>query len=151
MKKNTFFILPFVFFFLTSCDKTIDNMTNLQNRNIELAQQLFKEFNRHDWRAMANLYSDSAEFKDPSFGKEAIIQTREQIYEKYKELGEIFHDIQDKVINLYPSGDEHIIVEFISSGTAPDGSKLLLPICTILTFKNEIIIKDYTYYDNHSH
>jgi ketosteroid isomerase-like protein len=55
---------------------------------------------------------------------------------------------QDEIIQVYPSDNNHIIVEFISSGTAPDGSKFELPICTIFTIENEKIVKDFTYYDN---
>jgi hypothetical protein len=36
----------------------------------------------------------------------------------------------------------------VSSGTAPDSSKLELPICTILTIENGKITQDFTYYDN---
>lgn len=49
---------------------------------------------------------------------------------------------------MYPSGENHIIVEFVSSGTAPDNSKFELPICTIFTIENGLITKDFTYYDN---
>ena len=57
-------------------------------------------------------------------------------------------DVKDKVIQTYPSGDNHIIVEFVSSGTAPDNSKFELPICTIFTIENGLITKDFTYFDN---
>jgi len=49
---------------------------------------------------------------------------------------------------MYSSGDKHVIVEFISTGTAPDNSKFELPICTIFTIENKKITKDFTYYDN---
>jgi hypothetical protein len=52
------------------------------------------------------------------------------------------------VIQTYPSGDKHIIVEFVSSGTAPDSSKFELAICTIFTIENGLITKDFTYFDN---
>ena len=41
-----------------------------------------------------------------------------------------------------------MIVEFISTGTAEDGSQFELPICTIFTIENGKITKDFTYYDN---
>ena len=75
-------------------------------------------------------------------------QTRQQIIDKYSELNKVFPDLHDEVIQTYPSGDKHIIVEFISTGTAPDNSKFELPICTIMTIENGIITKDFTYYDN---
>ena len=62
----------------------------------------------------------------------------------------MFPDVKDNVIHTYPSGDNHIIVEFISSGTAPDQTKFELPICTIFTIENGLITKDYTYFDNSS-
>ncbi|WP_198412578.1 nuclear transport factor 2 family protein [Kaistella antarctica] len=52
------------------------------------------------------------------------------------------------MIQIYPSGNQHIIVEFISRGTAPDNTKFELPICTIFTIENGLITKDFTYYDN---
>ena len=60
----------------------------------------------------------------------------------------VFPELYDEVIQVYPSGDNHIIVEFVSTGTAPDDSKFELPICTIFTFENGKITKDFTYYDN---
>jgi ketosteroid isomerase-like protein len=56
--------------------------------------------------------------------------------------------LKDEVKAVYPSGENHIIVEFISTGTAPDNSKFELPICTIFTIENGKITKDFTYYDN---
>lgn len=44
--------------------------------------------------------------------------------------------------------EKHITVESISTGTAADGSKFELPICTIFTIENGKITKDFTYYDN---
>ncbi len=97
---------------------------------------------------MANLYSEVSEFKDPLLGPGIIKQTRQQIIDKYSELNNIFPDLHDEIIQIYPSGDKHIIVEFVSSGTAPDDSKFELPICTILTIENGIITKDFTYFHN---
>ena len=60
----------------------------------------------------------------------------------------MFPDIKDRIVNIYPSGDKHVVVEFISTGTAPDGTKFELPICTIFTIENGKITKDFTYFDN---
>ena len=116
--------------------------------NEKLVKQYFEHFNNHDWEKMANMYTEISEFKDPSLGQGIVKQTRKQIIEKYSELNKIFPDLQDKVIQIYPSGEKHIIVEFVSTGTAPDNSKFELPICTIFTIENGIITKDYTYFDN---
>ena len=94
------------------------------------------------------MYVPVSDFKDPSLGQGIVKQSRNQILEKYSALNELFPDLKDEIISIYPSGDKNVIVEFISSGTAPDGSKFQLPICTIFTIENGKITKDFTYYDN---
>ena len=118
-----------------------------QEENVLIAKNVYKYFNEHDWAKMAELYADPADFKDPSFGQGIVQQTRQQIVGKYKEMEEMSKDIRDEVIQVYPSGDKHVIVEFVSSGTAPNGEKWSLPICTIFTIENGQITKDFTYYD----
>lgn len=49
---------------------------------------------------------------------------------------------------MYPSGDNHIIVEFISSRTPVDNSTFYMPICTIFIVDNGLITKDFTHFDN---
>jgi len=115
--------------------------------NIQIAENVYKYFNEHDWEKMAGLYADPADFKDPSFGQEIVKQTRQQTIEKYKAMEEMSRDIRDEIVQVYPSGYMHVIVEFISSGTAPNGKKWILPICTIFTIENGQITKDFTYYD----
>lgn len=122
------------------------NMTPSENE--KLVAQYFEHFNNHEWTEMANMYAATVDFKDPSLGLGIVKQTRQQVIDKYTELNKTFPDIQDNVIQTYPSSNKHIIVEFISSGTAPDGSKFELPICTIFTIENGSITADYTYYDN---
>lgn len=116
--------------------------------NVKLVNQYFEHFNNHEWTEMANMYAETSDFKDPSLGQGIVKQSRQQIMDKYSELNEIFPDLHDEVIQIYPSGDKHIIVEFVSSGTAPDNSKFKLPICTIFTIENGIITKDFSYFDN---
>ncbi|MCC9135486.1 nuclear transport factor 2 family protein [Pontibacter silvestris] len=111
-------------------------------------RQYFEHFNNHDWATMSSMYSENADFKDPSLGQGIVKQSRELIVKKYEELSQIFPDIRDEVVNIYPSGDKHVVVEFISTGTAPDSSSFELPICTIFTIENGLITKDFTYYDN---
>lgn len=143
MKTLIVFILAIT---LISCDGQNEKV-NI-SKNVELVNQYFEHFNNHNWEKMTEMYSETAEFKDPSLGQGTIIQTHEQIIIKYRELNRIFSDINDKVIEIYPSGEKHIVVEFVSSGTAPDGSKFELPICTIFEIKNGKIIKDFSYFDN---
>lgn len=116
--------------------------------NEKIVRQLFEHFNKHDWNAMAKLYSDPAEFKDPAFGPGVVKQTHQETIAKYSEMQQIFPDIRDDVAEVYPSGNNHVIVEFTSTGTSPDGSAFTLPICTIFTIENGKITKDFTYYDN---
>jgi len=119
-----------------------------EQKNTELVHTFFKHFNAHDWHAMANMYVETAEFKDPSFGDQPIKQTRQQIIDKYAELNKTFPDIQDKILQIYPAGQNHIIVEFVSTGTMSDGSTFTLPICTIFTIEAGLITKGFTYYDD---
>lgn len=122
-------------------------MINISN-NEKLIKQYFELFNQHDWKKMSEMYTETADFKDPSLGKGIVKQSRKQTEEKYAELHKIFPDLHDEVIQIYPSGENHIIVEFVSTGTAPDNSKFELPICTIFTIDNGLITKDFTYFDN---
>lgn len=136
---------------LISCNNQTQNImaiTIQQTNNEKLVQQYFEHFNNHEWIKMANIYAETSEFKDPSLGQGTVKQTRQQIIDKYSELNKIFPDLHDQVIQTYPSGDKHIIVEFVSTGTAPDKSKFELQICTILTIENGIITKDFSYFDN---
>ena len=147
IKMKHLITLFFATFALISCNnQNKKSMTTTDNE--KLVKQYFEYFNKHQWTKMANMYSEISEFKDPSLGKGIVKQTRQQIIDKYSELNKVFLDLHDQIIQIYPSGDKHIIVEFVSSGTAPDSSKFELPICTILTIENGIITKDFTYFDN---
>ncbi|KIO76888.1 hypothetical protein TH53_12365 [Pedobacter lusitanus] len=132
---------------LISCHSK-DHETMVLLNNQKLVKTYFEHFNNHEWKKMAGMYVENAEFKDPSLGKGMTRQSREQIIKKYRELNQLFPDIKDQVINIYPSGDHSIIVEFVSTGTASDQTKFELPVCTIFTFEKGLITKDFTYYDN---
>ena len=140
-------ILVFTLPLLSSCNtQKQENLT--PTNNVKLVNQYFEYFNTHEWTKMANMYAESADFKDPSLGQGIVKQTRQQTIEKYTELNKLFPDLHDRIIQTYPSGDKNIIVEFVSSGTGPDNQKFELPICTIFTIENGIITKDFTYFDN---
>ena len=139
----------------TACNRAIkdENLSIAPNnlameKNVALVQTYFAHFNNHDWGKMAEMYAETAKFKDPSFGPEIVEQTREQIIRKYSEMHELFPDIHDEVTALYPSEDKHIIVEFVSSGTAPDNFPFKLPVCTIFTIEQGLITHDFTYYND---
>lgn len=111
-------------------------------------EKYFRIFNQHDWRALAALYAPNAEFRDPSLGPKVVKQSQEDFIKKYGELAAAFPDVSDRVVAVYTSGPQHVVVEFVSTGTAPDGTKFELPICTIFELSGGLIVKDYTYYDN---
>ena len=145
LKMKHLWTLLIAAFVLTHCS---DQKSTAATENDKLIQQYFKHFNNHDWKKMADMYTETAEFKDPSLGKSIVKQSRQQIINKYTALSQMFPDVKDKVLQTYNSGDNHIIVEFISTGTAPDNTKFELPICTIFTIENGKITKDFTYFDN---
>lgn len=138
--KRIYLLLSLVF--LMACQPKVENKSNKT-----LVETYFDHFNKHDWKAMADLYVDTAEMKDPSIGPENVKMTKADIISKYSELEQMIPDVKDSIINIYSAGN-NVIVEFISSGTAPDGSKFQLPICTVFEIKDGKICKDLTYYDN---
>ncbi|WP_433763380.1 nuclear transport factor 2 family protein [Flavobacterium ginsenosidimutans] len=129
---------------LISCNKT----AKAASENEKLIRQYFDLFNKHQWKEMSDMYIENAEFKDPTFGIGVRRQSKQEIIEKYAGLGAYFPNIQDKILQIYPSGEKNIIVEFISTGTGIDKSKFTLQICTIFTIENGKITQDFTYYDN---
>lgn len=135
-------------FVLASCNNQNQSKTMDTTKNEKVVKQYFEYFNSHNWKKMAEMYTETADFKDPSLGQGIVKQTRKQIEEKYAGLNEVFPDLKDSIVQIYPSGEKYIIVEFISSGTALDNSKFELPICTIFTIENGMITKDFTYFDN---
>jgi ketosteroid isomerase-like protein len=68
--------------------------------------------------------------------------------QKYSEMQKMMPDIRDSIVAVYPSGEKNVVIEFISTGTGPDGKPFALPICSILTIENGFITRDFTYYDN---
>lgn len=118
---------------------------NEQEQNVAIVKSMFNAFNKHDWKAMADHYADSASFLDPAYGTEYVVQSKAEMIQKYSELQAMFPDVQDHVVGLYPSGDK-VAVEFISSGKN-DSVEFTLPISCILTLKDGKIIRDATYYD----
>lgn len=141
--KNLF-IFTLVVLTSISCGKY---KTDSTYNNERLIQNYFEHFNNHEWERMANMYAPTAEFIDPSLGAGIVKQTRRQTIDKYAALHRNYPDLHDQVIRTYSSGKNHIIVEFISTGTAPGELRFSLPICTIFTIENGKIIKDFTYFD----
>lgn len=142
------FALIVITLVIISCNNQNQSKVVDTSKNEKIVKQYFEYFNNHDWKKMSEMYKETADFKDPSFGKGIVKQTRKQTEDKYAELNKIFLDLHDEIIQIYPSGENHIIVEFVSTGTAPDNSKLELPICTVFTIEKGLITKDFTYFDN---
>ncbi|MDX6189737.1 nuclear transport factor 2 family protein [Flavobacterium sp. Fl-318] len=136
----------FTLLILISCNN--QKPQNMESKNTALVKQYFEHFNNHKWKEISEMYTPTADFKDPSLGTGIVKQTRAETLKKYSELNQMFPDLTDKVIQIYPSGENNVIVEFVSSGTAEDDSTFELPICTIFTIENGLITKDFTYYDN---
>ena len=141
--KN-FILLLSLFITLFSCK----NSSNQSSENQAIIKQLYEHFNKHEWQKMADLYVETTDFKDPSFGTEITKQTRQQTVQKYSEMAKMFPNIKDEVVQMYNSGNNVVVVEFVSTGTAADGTKFKMPICSIYTIENGKIAKDFTYYDN---
>jgi hypothetical protein len=145
MKKTISLLILCIGF--TNCKNDIQVVPNI-NDHVAFVRQYFDYFNHHNWEKLASLYADTAEFKDPTLGVGIALQTRAQTIKKYSELNSMFPDLNDKVINTYVSGNNHVIVEFVSTGTGLDMVKFELPICTIFTIENGLITKDFSYFDN---
>lgn len=125
-----------------------ETQVNPAVENEKLVRQLFDHFNKHEWDKMASLYADTAEFKDPAWGQEIRKQSHQDIVGHYSQLQSFLPNIAISSLTLYPSGDKHIIAEFVSTGSSPGSMTISVPICTIFTIENGKILKDYTYYDN---
>lgn len=145
--KNLSLFLVASLVFISCAQQSNHLEADNNSANQKLVQSYFTHFNNHDWTKMAAMYIDSAEFKDPSFGREIVKQSRQQIIDKYTQLQQAIPDVRDSVLKVYPAGKNNIVVEFLASGTAPDGSTFGLPICTIFTIENGLITQDFTYYD----
>jgi limonene-1,2-epoxide hydrolase len=146
MKKTGIIVLLALLFL--SCNNQAKSPNLDPSEKEKIVKQYFEYFNNHQWKELADMYSPIADFKDPSFGKEMTIQTRRQTINKYNTLNMLFPDLHDEIVTIYPSDEKHIIVEFISTGTAADSTKFKLPICTIFTIEKGKITKDFTYFDN---
>jgi len=69
---------------LISCnDKDVSNSTAV---NIEITNQYFENFNNHNWGKVAEMYAETVECKDPSFGNKIVRQAKEQIFQRISEM-----------------------------------------------------------------
>ncbi len=145
MSVKTLLVLLISSLFFLSCQS---ETSQVEQANKELINKYFSLFNQHDWKALSEMYADSAEFKDPTSGMKVIKKSKAQFIEEYSGLQEQFPDVHDQVVNVYPSGEHHVVVEFISTGTGADQKKFELQIVVIFRLENGKIVEDFTYYDN---
>ena len=97
-QRKTLLALACILVGMSAC--TTQKPETTSKRNEAIARQLFEHFNNHNWKNMAAMYTETADFKDPSFGKNTVKQTRAQIIEKYSQLQQMFPDIRDSIIAL---------------------------------------------------
>jgi limonene-1,2-epoxide hydrolase len=137
-----------IIFTVCSCKDQVKTPNLDPSKKEKIVKQYFEYYNNHQWNELATLYSPIADFKDPSFGPEMTIQTRRQTINKYNKLNTLFADLHSEIVKIYPSDEQHIIVELVSTGTAADSTKFKLPICKIFTIDKGKITQDFTYFDN---
>ena len=147
MIRSTFLSLLLIALFSCNNSNQKSNIMDNSATNKKIIEQYFTHFNNHEWQKMADMYVDQPEMKDPAYGIKNVKMTKADIIKKYSKLNQMIPDVHDNVIKMYHSND-NVIVEFESSGTSPDGSKFVLPVCTIFEIKEGKITKDLTYYDN---
>lgn len=138
---------PLIYLLVWACVACTSSPSTQEEISTRHVQSMFDAFNRHDWKAMAEHYADSALFLDPAFGNEFVLQSRNEMINKYTEMQDLFPDIHDEVVSVVAQGDK-VSVEFISTGSSGDSISFKLPISCVLTLHNSLIVKDATYYNN---
>jgi ketosteroid isomerase-like protein len=129
---------------ITACTSSIQTQ---EEKNMAHVRSMFDAFNRHDWKAMSEHYTDSALFLDPTLGVEYVHQSRTETADKYAAMETMFPNIKDEVITIFAKEDK-VAIEFISTGSSGDSITFKLPISCILTLKDNLIVRDATYYNN---
>jgi len=132
----------------TACNLDDKPGLKIQEQNMLTAKIYFEQYTNHDFKKIADLCSDTFEFKDPYSGQGIAKQNRLQTMAKHKKLPELTPGMRGDVMHQNSSNDNYIIVKFVSSGSAPDGTKWKFSLCTIFTIENGKIIKGYTSFDN---
>jgi ketosteroid isomerase-like protein len=134
MKKS--FYMGFVL--LSACGSP--SQTNSVNEEtLKIANGVFDAFNAHDWDKMESLYADNVRLQDPAYPGGKTGKTG--MTEFYRSVPDIHDEVQHITVR-----DNVAVVEFISTGTL-NGQKFSLPICSVLTIENGLVVEDRTYYD----
>lgn len=150
MKRFLFSVLASLMFVSACQEKTPRHVKTEALTQVDPAKgrALFEAFNAHNWQKMADLYAPDAMFLDPALGAEPVHQSKDAIIAKYTELQSMCPDITDSLVGVWACDTNKLVAEFVSKGTLPDGSSMRLPIVSVLTFRNGLIVSDRTYYDN---
>ncbi len=119
----------------------------------DLVYQRFNAMNKHDLKAIDTLYSDSAQIESPNL--QAPEKGRTGIHSVYSRYFISSPDLHYVITRILP-GDSSITVEYTSTGTMKhleDGpsymldKKYTLKNCTILEIRNNLIVRDVSYFD----
>ena len=126
-----------------------------EQQTVQVMQQMFEAFNKHDLEAMAALYAEDAvfvspEMTEPKRGKAAVTEI-------YGPLFEMSPNVYDEVKHYIYNGKDEVAVEFVSKGTIENvgpsdppqmkGKEFELKIFCRLKVKDGKIVEDVTYYD----
>ena len=146
MKKRIIYALCISLIF-TSCvmDSSYDQRS--ADNNKELVKDVFKAFNRHDFKLMTSYYADTAKFLDPELGKEFVQQSHEQVAARYTTTATTFPNLKDSTTSIIASQNK-IVTEFISTGSSADGKSFSMRGCTVFKIENSKIVSNATYYDS---
>ena len=143
--KPQFYCLLFVLLFVTG---------GAFSQVSKLIEDHFAALNRHDVKAIAAGYADSAKVYSPNW--EGAKSGRAGITDVYARYFTSTPDLSYKVVNIIYAGD-NIVVEYSVTGTLsnPEGAtpaymkdkKYMLNYCAIFTIKNGKITKETDYFD----
>ena len=75
-------IVIVVVFLVISCNNQKPSKPMNTSENHKVVKQYFEYFNNHDWKKMSEMYTQTADFKDPSLGPGIVKQSRQQIQNK---------------------------------------------------------------------
>lgn len=146
MKKNLIYALC-ASVILTGCvmESSYDQRTTDNNK--ELVRDVFKAFNKQDFKLMASYYADTAKFLDPSSGKYVVQQSHDQTAVRYNAMAATLPGLKDSITSITASQNK-VVTEFISTGSSADGKSFSLPVCTVFEIENGKILSNATYHNN---
>jgi len=122
-----------------------------------IANRVVEAWNRHDARAVAQLYTEDATLWDPTLPQP--LRGRKALEEFTQTMMRAFPDLRGESANVFGSGD-HIAIEFVMRGThegplagpqgeiPPTGRRVEMRACQISRLTADGLFQDdRTYYD----